>query len=76
MRDMCFQPNDPDSIERHPKIDGSNTHNLLAEWQLNPNTNFIHLAYHSVKPSEKANYIALATLVVIMMTLFTVSERI
>ncbi|MBO1256697.1 hypothetical protein J3L16_13475 [Alteromonas sp. 5E99-2] len=73
MRDICLQPNGPDSIELHTKIDGTFTHNLPAKWQLNPDTYFSYLSYQSVKQSEKANYIALAALVVAIIALFAAS---
>ena len=73
MRDICLQPNGPDSIELHTIIDGAYTHNLPAKWQLNPDTYFSYLSYQSVKQSEKANYIALAALVIAIIALFTAS---
>lgn len=61
MRDICLEPNGPDSTEIHTNIDGTNTHNLPAKWQLNATTYFGYLSYLSVKESEKSNRLAVNT---------------
>lgn len=78
MGQICLQPNGPDSLETHVKIDGSCSHNLFAKWQLNPETYFSYLTYialkraeegtvlanESLKQSRRSNYISSAALVI------------
>ena len=78
MKQICLEPNGPDSLEQHTKIDGSYSHNLYANWQLNPETYFNYLSYlsllrteesamlanESLKQSRRSNYISSAALVI------------
>ena len=71
MRDICLEPEDEGSLERYTTVDNTNMDNVFCRWQLNANAYFSYLSHLSVKQSEKANYIAIAALVVAIIALFT-----
>ena len=62
MREICLQPNGPNSIDALTRVSNEYSHNQAGNWQLNASTYFGYLSYLSVKESEKANKIALKTL--------------
>lgn len=62
MREICLQPNGPNSIDALTRVSNEYSHNQVGNWQLNASTYFGYLSYLSVKESEKANKIALKTL--------------
>lgn len=78
LRDICLQPNGPNSLDLHTTIDTTNMHNLPAHWQLNSNSYFNYLSYlallrteegtalanESLKQSRKSNYISSVALVI------------
>jgi hypothetical protein len=59
MAEICLQPNGPNSMEMHTKIDGASSHNSPANWQLNAETYFNYLSYISMQNSEKSNKLAI-----------------
>ena len=70
MREVCLQPNGPDSIDELTRISNDYSHNNPGNWQLNASTYFGYLSYISVKESEKSNKIAVQTLRVAIAAIF------
>ena len=62
IKDICLQPNGPDSINNFTEISNNYLHNQRGDWQLNSTAYFSYLTYLSIKESEKANCIAIKTL--------------
>jgi len=58
IKEICLQPNGPDSMERLTTIDNSYLHNNPGNWQLNAETYFNYLSYISAQNSEKSNKLA------------------
>lgn len=54
IKEICLQPNGPDSMESLTTIDNNNPGN----WQLNAETYFNYLSYISAQNSEKSNKLA------------------
>lgn len=59
LREICLQPNGPDSMERLTTIDNNYSHNDAGKWQLNAETYFNYLTYSSTQNSEKSNKLAI-----------------
>lgn len=55
MREICLQPNGPDSIDELTHISNDYLHNNPGNWQLNASTYFGYLSHLSVNESQKAN---------------------
>jgi hypothetical protein len=62
LRDICLQPDGPNSIEQLTTIDQHNTHSVPGNWELNTQTYYSYLSYLSVKSSEKSNRLALTSI--------------
>lgn len=62
LRDICLQPNGPDSIEQLTLISNDYSHNQSGNWQLNATAYFGYLSYLSVKEAEMSNKIAVKAL--------------
>lgn len=58
IKEICFQPNGPESMESLTTIDNSYSHNNSGNWQLNSETYFNYLSYISMQNSEKSNKLA------------------
>lgn len=69
MRDICLEPNGPNSIEELTRVSNDYSHNQSGNWQLNASTYFGYLSYLSVKESEKSNHLAVKTLRVAIATI-------
>jgi len=69
MRDICLEPNGPNSIEELTRVSNDYSHNQSGNWQLNASTYFGYLSYLSVKESEKSNSLAVKTLRVAIATI-------
>ena len=61
IKNICLQPNGPDSIDDFTRISNDNLHNQQGDWQLTPTAYFSYLTYLSIKESEKSNRIAIKT---------------
>ncbi|TMS80210.1 hypothetical protein [Pseudoalteromonas sp. S554] len=61
IKNICLQPNGPDSINDFTRISNNNLHNQQGDWQLTPTAYFSYLTYLSIKESEKSNRIAIKT---------------
>jgi hypothetical protein len=59
MKEICLQPNGPDSMECLTTVDNSYAHNNPGNWQLNTATYFNYLSYISAQNSEKSNKLAI-----------------
>jgi hypothetical protein len=70
MRDICLDPDGEGSLERYTTVDNNNMDNNFCRWQLNTSAYFSYLSHLSVKQSERANYLAMAALVVAIIALF------
>lgn len=62
LRDICLQPNGPNSMDNLTHISNEYLHNQSGNWQLTATTYFSYLAYLSVKEAELANRIAVKAL--------------
>jgi len=58
IKEICLQPNGPDSMESLTTIDNSYLHNNPGHWQLNAEGYFNYLSYISAQNSEKSNKLA------------------
>lgn len=58
IKEICLQPNGPDSMESLTTIDNNYSHNNSGNWQLNAETYFNYLSYISTQNSEKSNKLA------------------
>lgn len=58
IKEICLQPNGPDSMENLTTIDNSYLQNNPGNWQLNAETYFNYLSYISAQNSEKSNKLA------------------
>jgi hypothetical protein len=58
IKEICLQPNGPDSMESLTTIDNDYLHNSPGNWQLNAETYFNYLSYISAQNSEKSNKLA------------------
>lgn len=57
-RDICLEPEGPNSMEKLTTVDGNYSHSQQGRWQLNANAYFSYLSYLSIQQSEQANKIA------------------
>lgn len=62
LRDICLQPNGPNSMDNLTHISNEYLHNQSGNWQLTATTYFSYLAYQSVKEAELANRLAVKAL--------------
>jgi hypothetical protein len=58
IKEICLQPNGPNSMGDLTTIDNSYLHNNPGNWQLNAETYFNYLSYISAQNSEKSNKLA------------------
>lgn len=58
IKEICLQPNGPNSMDSLTTIDNSYSHNNSGNWQLNAETYFNYLSYISTQNSEKSNKLA------------------
>jgi len=58
IKEICLQPNGPESMESLTTIDNSYLQNNPGNWQLNAETYFNYLSYISAQNSEKSNKLA------------------
>ncbi len=59
IKEICLQPNGPDSMESLTTIDNNYSHNKPGNWQLNAENYFNYLSYISALNSEKSNRLAI-----------------
>ena len=59
IKEICLQPNGPNSMESLTTIDNNYLHNNPGNWQLNAETYFNYLSYISAQNSEKSNKLAM-----------------
>lgn len=70
IKDICLQPNGPDSMESLTTIDNNYSHNNSGNWQLNAETYFNYLSYISAQNSEKSNKLAIYSIWIASAALF------
>jgi hypothetical protein len=58
LKEICLQPNGPNSMDSLTTVDDSNSHNNPGNWTLNSQAYFSYLSYLSILQSEKTNKIA------------------
>lgn len=59
IKEICLQPNGPDSMESLTIVNNDYLHNNPGNWQLNAETYFNYLSYISAQNSEKSNKLAM-----------------
>ena len=59
LKEICLQPNGPNSMGDLTTIDSRYSHNIAGNWQLNTETYFNYLSYISTQNSEKSNKLAI-----------------
>jgi hypothetical protein len=58
LKEICLQPNGPNTMDSLTTVDNSYSHNNSGNWQLNAETYFNYLSYISMQNSEKSNKLA------------------
>lgn len=54
LREICLQPNGPNSIEQLTTVDGNYSHSNSGKWELNSQAYFSYLSYLSLKRSDES----------------------
>ncbi|OEG75485.1 hypothetical protein BEL05_14510 [Shewanella colwelliana] len=63
LKEICLEPDGPESMASYTKVDGNNSHNNPGRWQLNSQTYFSYLSYLSLLRSEESIELAKCSLI-------------